>query len=499
MDLRAYLAVLAKRWMMIVGISVTFVFVAAASIFLTTPTYRATAQLFVSTEISTGNVNQELYQGGIFSGDRVKSYTQLATSPVVLGPVVTEFGLPTTARRLAEDVQATAPLDTVLIDVTVDSTSPDMAATLANAVGNSLSRVIEDIETSKARSASPVKVTLVTPARVPDTPYWPSIPLVLALSVLIGLIAGIASALLVEKLDTSVKSADNLRGVADLPILAEVGRDRRSSHANAIVRNDPQGVRSEAYRQLRTNLQFTAVGNAAKIILVTSALPREGKSSVAGNLALALAQLGGRGVCLIDGDLRRPSVADYFGLVGEAGVSSVIVGRAGVDDVLQPVDHRLLVITSGVVPPNPTELLSSSTFAQMLKELSGRFDTIIVDAPPVLPAADAAVLAAAADGVIFVVNARTRRQDVQRALSALEQVQARMLGAVLNMVALTRQSGRRYGYTSNYTYSPVNSVGQEMFRAGGAPPEGAQEKAVLMPLLPLGSTVEGRPGARNGG
>lgn len=498
MELRAYLAVLAKRWMIIVGVFLTCAAAAVASIVLTTPTYRATAQLFVSTEISAGNVNQQLYQGGIFSGDRVKSYTELAASPAVLDPVVAELRLPTTARLLADDVQATAPVDTVLINVTAGSTSPNMAATLANAVGNSLSRVIERIETPATQAASPVKVTLITPALVPDTPSWPSIPLVAGLGVLIGLVAGIALALLREKLDTSIKDADDLLGVADVPILAEVGRDRRRGRAPAIVRDDPQGVRSEAYRHLRTNLQFTAVGDAPKVIVVTSALPQEGKSSVAGNLALALAQLGRR-VCLIDGDLRRPSVAEYFGLVGEAGVSTVIVGRAGIDDVLQPVDHGLSVITSGMVPPNPTELLSSLACEQMLKELGDRFDTVIVDAPPVLPAADAAVLAAAADGVIFVIQAgRSRRQDVKRALSALEQVHARMLGAVLNMVAPTRGSDG-YGYNSGYTSRSDAGVGRAAFPVGSAQVDRAQDEVVLVPLLRQDSAADGRPSARNDG
>lgn len=498
MELRAYLAVLAKRWMIIVGVFVTCAAAAVATIVLTTPTYRATAQLFVSTEISAGNVNQQLYQGGIFSGDRVKSYTQLAASPAVLDSVVTELRLPTTAQQLADDVQVTAPADTVLINVTAESTSPDMAATLANAVGNSLSRVIEGIETPATQVASPVNVTLITPALVPDAPYWPSIPLVGGLGVLIGLIAGIALALLREKLDTSIKEADDLIGVADLPMLAEVGRDRRRGRAPAIVRDDPQGVRSEAYRQLRTNLQFTAVGDAPKVVVVTSALPQEGKSSVAGNLALALAQLGGR-VCLIDGDLRRPSVAEYFGLVGEAGVSTVIIGRAGIDDVLQPVDNGLSAITSGMVPPNPTELLSSPACARMLKELGDRFDTVIVDAPPVLPAADAAVLAAAADGVIFVIHAgRTRRQDVKRALNALDQVHARMLGAVLNMVAPTRGSGG-YGYSSNYTSRPDAGASRSVAPVGNARFDGAQEEVVLVPLLRLDPAADGRPGARYDG
>jgi polysaccharide biosynthesis transport protein len=499
-DLRAYLAILAKRWMMIVSVFLIFVAIAVASILLVDPTYRATSQLFVSTQISTGNVNQELSQSSNFSSDRVKSYTQLITSPTVLDPVIAELGLQTTATELAEDVQADVPLETVLIDITADSLSPEVAAALANAVGRNLSRVIEDIETAGRSGPSPVRATLVTPALVPDEPHWPPVPLSVALGILVGLMAGIGLALLVEKLDTTVKTADDLAGDVAMPVLAEVSRDSRRGAAAAIVRDDPQGSRSEAYRKLRTNLQFAAVDRAPKIVLVTSALPGEGKSSVAGNLALALSQVGGR-VCLVDGDLRRPSVADYFNLVGEAGVSTVIVGRASVDDVLQPVNHGLAVITSGAIPPNPTELLTAPAFAQMLGELRDRFDTIIVDAPPVLPAADAAVLAAAVDGVIFVIRAgRTGRQQVERALSALEQVNARMLGAVLNAVGSAGQGKRRYGYSSDYTYrSEGGSARQQEFLAAGiVQRNGARGGPLDGRLVPLGAAAmaDGRPSPR---
>lgn len=448
MDIRAYLAVLAKRWMIIAGMLLVSCGAAAALIQLTTPTYRAQSQLFVSTQVSAGNLNQELNQGSSFSSERVKSYTRLAASPTVLDPVVKELGLSTTAAILADNVHAEVPVDTVLIDITVDAESPELSAAVANSVGRNLARVIEDLESSDDGS-SPVKATLVTPALVPDAVHWPLIPLIVGVGVLLGLIAGVGAALLREKLDTSIRSVDDL-AVTNLPSLAEVSRDRRRGVAAAIVRDDPQGSRSEAYRQLRTNLQFAAVGNAPKVMVVTSALPGEGKSSVAGNLALSLSQVGNR-VCLVDGDLRRPSVANYFGLVGAAGLSTVIVGRASLDDVLQPVDGSLSAITSGPIPPNPTELLSAPSYLRLLGELRNRFDLVIIDAPPVLPVADAAVLAAAADGVIFVVQAgSTSRHLVERAVTALDQVHARMLGVVLNMVRTTGPMRRQYGF--GYTY-----------------------------------------------
>lgn len=440
-----------KRAWLIVSVVVLCLAAAAASILVMTPTYRGETQVFVSTQISSGNLNQELFQGSNFSADRVKSYSQLVTSPTVLDPVIAELNLPVSAAELAGQVTAKVPLETVLIHIAATSDSPETAAALANAVSRSLAKVIEELESSETRGSSPVKATVVTPASVPTSPASPSIPINLGLGLLIGLMVGGGLAVLLEKLNTSVKDAADLAEVSNLPVLASVSRDTRRG-ATAIVRDDRYGSRSEAYRQLRTNLQFAAVDHMPKTIVVTSAQAGEGKSSVAGNLAIAMSQVGNR-VCLVDGDLRRPSLASYFGLAGDVGLSTTLVGHIGVDEVTQPADHNLWVITSGEIPPNPTELLSSHRFPKLLNELTDRFDLVVFDAPPTLPAADAVALAALADGVLFVVHAgKTGRHQVERALASLEQVHARILGLVLNMVPSKANS--RYWYAGGYSYRP---------------------------------------------
>jgi capsular exopolysaccharide synthesis family protein len=450
-DLRSYLAVLAKRWALVTSVLVVSLAASAASILLITPSYRAEARLFVSTQISAGNLNQELFQGSNFSAARVKSYTLLATSPGVLTPVITELGLSVSPKDLAKDISAEVPLETVLITISATSNSPATAAALANRVSANLAGVIEFLETPEGRGSSPVKATVVTEASVPTSPAAPSIPVYLGLGVAIGLVVGLGLALTLETLNTSVKDPADLAAVSSLPVLASVTRDTRRG-APPIVRDDPLGSRSEAYRQLRTNLQFASVDETPRIVVVTSALPGEGKTSVAGNLAVALSQVGIR-VCLVDGDLRRPSVATYFGLVAEVGLSTALAGRAGVDEILQPAGTGFSVVTSGLIPPNPAELLSSHRYPALLRELSDRFDMVLVDAPPTLPAADAAVLAAAADGVLFVVHAgRTSRHQVERALQNLDQVKAHMLGVVLNRVPAKGKGTEWYGTT--YTYRP---------------------------------------------
>lgn len=475
-ELSSYMSLLAKRRALVASTLLVSMAVAVASILLATPSYQAESRLFVSTEISTGNINQELFQGSNFSTNRVKSYTELVDSPVVLDRVIKDLDLPLTAPDLAKQVDASVPLETVIINIEARSDSPQLAAALADSVAGNLATVIEDLETSESRGSSPVKATVVTKALVPISPVWPNLPLLLVLGFVVGSVLAVCLALLLENLNTSVKAASDLDRLPGLPVLASVVRDRGWRSSTPIVRDDPQGARGEAYRQLRTNLQFAAVDVRPKVILVTSALAAEGKSSVAGNLALALSQVGAR-VCLLDGDMRRPSVAKYFGLVGDAGLSTVLIGRATIDEVLQPAGD-VWVITSGTLPPNPAELLSSARFREILRELSERFDTVVIDSPPALPAADAAVLAAAADAVLLVVRSgKTTFNQLAQTVDSLDKVGARILGAVLNRVQPKEGGMGTYTYRSGYAYQ---TAAQSAAQTAPKPAEPATPEAALV-------------------
>lgn len=457
MEFGDYARLLARRWALVASAVVLGLAGAAGATLLVAPTYSAGTQLFVSTQINAGNLSQELFQGGSFSANRVKSYIELATSPKVLNPVIAELGLQTTPEELGAQITATAPPDTVLIDIIATDRSPETAAALANVVSTTLSQVIETLETPGTSRSSPVNATVVSGAAVPLEPVSPNMPLNIAVGLLVGLAFGIGLAVVLERLDTSVKNERDLAGITGLPVLAAITRDATGTAA-PILRDELHSSRGEAYRQLRTNLQFAAIDVRPGVVVVTSALPGEGKSSVAGNLAMSIAQMG-TSVCLVDGDLRRPSVADYFGLVGDAGLTTLLIGRAELDDVLQPVTPNLMAITSGTIPPNPSELLASARTSAVLRELAERFDTVLVDAPPTLPVTDAALLAAAADGTLLVVHCgRTTRQQVESAVRNLQQVKSRLLGAVLNMTPPASRRAAYYGYGS--TYEPLQPVAE---------------------------------------
>lgn len=456
MELRDYIGALAKRWLLVALVVALALLTGIGLTLMIPPTYQAVAQLFVSTQTDASNPNQQLFQGGSFAVNRVKSYAELTTSPKVLDPVIERLGLSASADEVAEQITTAVPAGTVLLELTVSDRSPNGAAGLANAVAAQLATVIEEIEAPAGGDPSPVKVTILKEATPPLDPAWPRLPVSVVAGVLAGLILGIGLALLLETLDVTVKNADDLARVTDTPVLATIVLDPEGTD-RPIVRGDPHSRRSEAYRQLRANLQFAFVDDKPGVVTVTSAVVGEGKSSVIGNLAVTMQRMGVR-VCLIDGDLRRPSLAGYLGLVGEVGLTTVLIGRAEVDDVLQTMIPGLDVITSGPVPPNPGELLASTRMTTLLRVLSGRYDIVLVDTSPTLPVADAAVLANLANGVLFVVQVgRTTRHQVELALLNMAQANARVLGAVLNMAP---SRGRRADYYTGYHfYRPTEATG----------------------------------------
>lgn len=214
-----------------------------------------------------------------------------------------------------------------------------------------------------------------------------------------------------------------------------------------ITHSDPQSAASEAFRVLRTNLQFLGLDKPLKSLLITSATPSEGKSTTASNLAVSFAQAGAR-VCLVDADLRRPMVAKMFGLENWMGLTTVLVNPETLTDALQETAiPDLWVLPSGPIPPNPAELMSSGRMKQVLEALEQGFDLVVVDTPPVLAVTDAAALAPAVSGVLMVIRSGVvDRTQAQRAKSALEAVGARVLGAVLGAVEEADNNGYYYYY-----------------------------------------------------
>ncbi|MPM06216.1 Tyrosine-protein kinase YwqD [bioreactor metagenome] len=199
-----------------------------------------------------------------------------------------------------------------------------------------------------------------------------------------------------------------------------------------IVEKEPKSIAAESYRTLRTNIQYSSFDKEYKVIMVTSSEPGEGKSTTAGNLALCLAQ-GEKKVILVDCDLRKPSLHKKFKISNIVGLSDVMIGKEELVTAMHRYNNNLVILTSGKIPPNPSEMLSSKAMTTLLDALKQNFDYIILDTPPVQAVTDSQILATKADGAILVVRAeRTKKDSVQNAISLLKKVNANIIGTVLN-------------------------------------------------------------------
>ena len=460
MDLKQYLRVLRRRWWVIALCTVALVGVAAAAAWTQTPKYAAHEQLFVSTK--SGGDATATYNGGLFAQGRVKSYADIVSSDVVVSAVRQQLGLTESVTDLQKKITASAPQDTVVVDVTVTDSDPARARDIAAAVGTQFTRLADQLETSPGSKLSAVKVTVVQPATLPTSPVSPDKSLYLALGLLIGLALGIGVVVLWAALDTTVASPDEAAGLAAAPVLASLPRDKKARDGSFLVTGDYFAPLADGFRRLRTNLRFLS-SERARSLVVTSAEAGDGKTTVAVNLAITLVQ-GGESVVLIDADLRHPGVADILGISPGVGLAEVLTGQAEIDDVLEPWQGNpaLCIISSGNLPPNPTELISSERMSDVLKDLSKRDVVVLIDSPALSPATDAAVLSNFADATILVVRpGKTRRDSLEAGVEALSQAGGNAVGVVMNRVpgSRPRTRARKSGPTPSVSGAPRTSPG----------------------------------------
>ncbi|MEU6657885.1 polysaccharide biosynthesis tyrosine autokinase [Streptomyces sp. NPDC046821] len=455
LDLRGFLKALARRWLSVTALTLLGLGAGIAFTTYSTPQYQADSQIFVSTR-TAADISQ-LNEGSAFSQARVQSYADIISSPAIAKSVIGRLGLTMTPAELTEHISAKVKLNTVLIDISVTDTSPRRAARIANSVASESSRMLVSLETPTGERAAPVSIGITRQAEPRTDPISPKPVLDAAIGLLAGLVVGVGLAVLRETLDTTVRTSSALAEVTGLAMLGSIPFDKEAPQTPLAVGPAGYSARAEAYRLVRTNLQFAQVDRRPRVIMVTSPLPGEGKTNTATNLALSLAETGAR-ICLVDADLRNPCVAKNLGLVQDAGLTSVLIGMATTTDVLQSFGEQgLSVLTSGPMPPNPAELLASDRMRQILEDLTQEFDTVVVDSAPLLPVADTVGLAPAVDGTVLVVRAgRTPGERVKAAVSALHSVNASVLGGVLSM-AKAANKGYGYGYGYGYGTPPTGT------------------------------------------
>jgi capsular exopolysaccharide synthesis family protein len=452
-ELREAIAALRVAWWVPVLGLVVGAGVALGVSLAQTPLYTSSMQFFVST--TGGASTSEVYQGSQFSQQRVTSYARVLDSRLLADRVVERLDLDVSARELTERITSAPVASTVLIDVSLTDTSPDQAQRVAEVLGEEFIERVAELETPTGGGDSLVRVAFNELPNLPSEPSTPQTLRNVSLGGILGLFVGAGLAIVRAQLDRSVKSAEEAAVLVGAPVVGTVLRDGELEKRHTVDRKGASRT-AEDYRQLRNNLQFLDVDNPPKLIMISSALPSEGKTTAVVNLALALVDAGKR-VTVIEADLRRPKVSLYLGMVAGVGLTNLLAGTAELDDVLQYYgDAGLQVVAAGPTPPNPGELLASSHMAELLNKLRDTNDFVLIDAPPLLPVADSSGLAVHTDGVLLSVRyGATRREQLQQAAATLERVGARTLGIILNIVPPKAGVASAYGYGYSYEAEPV--------------------------------------------
>ncbi|WP_259363534.1 polysaccharide biosynthesis tyrosine autokinase [Microbacterium esteraromaticum] len=458
----------------------------AAYGFLAPKSYQAQSTGFIAT------AGDAVIAGSDAAVARAGSYTPLIDSAQVREAIAKEAGVDVS--DLSGALSADVVPGSTMIRVTATSSSPKAALELANGSLHALAAVVEEIEKAAgAVNAGGFTIVPMDNAAQPTSPVSPN----LRLAVIAGAAAGLVLAYLVlflrRALDVRVRADTDTRELMGAGVLARVPKMGR--------KGTPQGdsltetVANEAFRQLRTSLRFANVDSEVRVVMVTSANQGEGKSMTASSLARVIAESGER-TLIIDGDLRRPKVARNFGLEGTVGLSEVLSGQITVRDAVQSTDAAgLFALAAGGTPPNPSEMLGSSAFGNLIKELRKDF-FIVIDAPPVLPVTDATVVSTMVDGVVFVLAVgQTRKTAGAVARAQLEQVNARVLGVVLNLVSLNGADGYGYGYgyrqNRNYYVTPKGKSRGKRKKQASAVSAPAVARASLVPAATRADVVAG--------
>ena len=525
MELRRQISVL-RSWIWLLLGSIVLAAGAAYLVSINLPkVYEGRVTLIVGQ--STQATNPDLNQ--LLASQRLsQTYAELATTGPLLQEVITKNGLAVSVDDFRERVSADAPRDSILVNLVVEDGDPARAATLANSLADAMiaaspaiagrdSQVQQFIDADLAAMQTQIEetqaeiqrlterssrstsdeqrlqalqgrivtlrqtyatmlgfssnnganlLTVVDPASPPAEPASPRVLLNTLLAAIVGLLLALGIAFVLDHLDDTVKSPDDVEATTGLPTLGTItkmrgGKDRSEIYRLATLLSH-LGPVAEAYRSLRTSIEFAGVDTPVRSLLVTSAIPGEGKTTTAANVAVVFAQAGRRTI-LLDADFRKPGIHRMFDLPNAHGLSSLLrTDATTLDDVAQNTEQEnLRVITTGPLPPNPAELLGSQRMRTILGRLASASDLVVIDSPPLQAVTDAVLLSSITDSTLLVVDAgRTHRGPIQRGRDALAQAGARVLGVVLNRVP-ERSSGR-------YQYDYYGAYGVDHGGQGGA-------------------------------
>ncbi|WP_423734930.1 polysaccharide biosynthesis tyrosine autokinase [Bifidobacterium parmae] len=455
------LRMVGKHWLTAVIVFIIVVGAAAGFTFTRTKQYTATAQMFasynsVAADSSYNNVGVQS-TAGTYIASQLTSYPNLVKTSAVLQPVVEEQGGGLTVNGLAGMVTATNPDGTYMLNVSVMSPDPQQAADLANNVAKSLSDVVAS-ELYSSGEKSIVKLSVVQKAQTPGSQSSPNVALNLIAGALIGLVLAFVAAVLRDLLSRRVQDISDLQAIAqNATVVGIIPKDESLDDTKPIVVIKPDGSIAEEFRRIRTNLSFTTSkdGDKGRLIVVTSSMPSEGKTTVSCNLAATLAE-NGAAVLLIDADLRHPSIAKRLDIEGNVGLAHVLSNQATVKDVVQRYwKPNLHIMPAGPRIQNASVLLNSTIMHNLVKQAVQQYDYVIIDTSPMSVANDAAVFGQQGNGVVLVSGKGvTFKRALRGTVTELDELDVPILGFVFNLADQQKNGGygTYYYYGSYYHY-----------------------------------------------
>lgn len=433
MSVARAIRVLRKRWWIVLLATILGGIAAFAASSTVTPVYHSTASLYFS--LRTASSGSDINQGSAYTQAQMLSFARLATSSVVLDPVADELDGELSANRLRRMMSVTIPQNTVILDVRVGSTDRDRAALIANAVADSLIDAVDEVAPDTAEGDATVTARSIDPASPAVFQTSPNKQQDAVLGAIVGFLAASVAVVLAAALDTRVRSESSLKTITELPVLGSIEQSAPSADPRPVSIRQPNGSAAEAFRHVRSGLRFASASHQTRCLAITSSRPAEGKTWVASNLAFVLAETGRR-VLLIDADLRKPRVADAFGIVGAVGLTTVLIDAVPLQSAVQVWPRSTLeILPAGAVPPNPAELLASDRMKELIQQVADEYELVVIDTAPVEVVADATVLAQQVDSVLIVADTtRVRRAQLAATIEALERAGAHISGVVLNRV-----------------------------------------------------------------
>lgn len=440
------LLILKKWWLLLIFTVVTATMTHWISSTYTVPLYKAQATLFIGKDSSVlANINVNDLK---FSNELVNDYRELIKSRLVTDEVVSTLEYTLYYEQLIKNLNIFTVEGTRFMYISYQDTTPERAANIVNKFSEVIKEKAEEI-------VGVQNIRIVDYAVIPNNPFNTDNRLIVFIGGIIGLILAILVIFIIMMMDNTVKSESFIEETVGVPVLGKIQYlgekgDKNTRNQRLVTLFDPMSYVSESYKMFRTNLGYTNVDKQNQVILCTSSLPSEGKTTSVANLGISFAKEGKK-VLIIECDLRRASVHEIFNLSQTPGLTSILAGTSTFEKTVQKMVglKNLDVLTSDVLPPSPSDLLGAKSFQTLIDHVCNLYDVVLLDAPPILLVSDAIILSRYADGVILIVALKeSKKENVMNSVKALNQVSANILGVLLTKDKVANNE-YKYSYNSN--------------------------------------------------